>query len=104
MSDKVYIPKIPSIGRNKNTENLYRFEEKRNSYIKKAARELGAILDHQEGEFWKKSMPEQLASILDNFQGGKEAAIGYLTAKGYTVCLSKTNVEDEIYIPSKERA
>lgn len=76
------IPEIPRIGAD--AEKLYTLEGKRNEAIKAAAKEHGRILLHEEGQFWDKTMPEQLASILENYERAASiaAALGYLRQFG----------------------
>jgi sulfate adenylyltransferase subunit 1 (EFTu-like GTPase family) len=68
------------IGRGEDTEKLYQLEEKRNKYIKLAAEELGKVLCHSGKDYWYKTMPEALLSILENFdtQASTMAAEAYL--------------------------
>lgn len=55
-------PYIPSTER-----KLYRLEEKRNDAIHEAAVELGNVLGHDERQFWTRTVPEALLSVLQNF-------------------------------------
>ena len=78
------IPKLPVIGRNDDTEDLYAIEHQRNEILRSNAKELAEILGHTEAEYWEKTIPELLASTLDSYEppAGIAAAIGYLKTKG----------------------
>ena len=80
-------PTNPFIGKNDNTEILYRREEKRDEAFKAAARELGKVLGHEEKEFWTKTLPEAYFSLLDHWdrQAGEVACIAFLEKQGYVV-------------------
>lgn len=55
------------VGRSAATAKLYRSEADRNDAIRAAGRELGKVLGHSEEEFWSRTMPEELRSVLDSF-------------------------------------
>jgi hypothetical protein len=76
------IPQIPFIG--DGATYLYELERKRNKVIADAAKELALVLGHAEGEFWSRTMPEQLANILESYErpGAIAAALGYLRQYG----------------------
>ena len=76
------IPQIPNIG--SAAEKLYALEDARSKAIKAAALEHGKILNHLESEFWSRTMPEQLASILESYErpAAIAAALGYLRQYG----------------------
>lgn len=80
-------PTIPYIGQCKATEKLYKLEEKRSAAIKAAALELGKVLGHTPEEFWSRTMPETIASILDTYTTSLSvpAAAAYLKRYGFTV-------------------
>ncbi len=92
MSDSIrttftLLPKGGMIGQSEETRPLYDQEERRNVVIKITARELAKVLGHSEKEFWDKTMPEELLSILDNYQREYSiaAAVSYLTKLGFVV-------------------
>lgn len=72
------IPELPMI--DEDTDTLYHLEDERSTAIRKAAKELGRVLGHKESEFWVKTMPEELATLLESYERatGIAAALGYL--------------------------
>lgn len=78
------IPSLPRIGLNTDTEKLYRLENDRAREIGASARELGRLLGHTKNEYWTRTMPEALASILDSYEtpAAVAGALGYLIVKG----------------------
>lgn len=76
------IPEIPYI--EGGAEKLYALEDIRTKAIKAAAKEHGKVLGHDESEFWTKTMPEHLASVLESYERASSiaAAIGYLRQYG----------------------
>ena len=65
------------ISKQKQTERLYRLEEKRNVTIKEATEELQKVLGFT--DFWREALPEALLSILENY----DRKASYLAAKVY---------------------
>jgi len=76
------IPEIPYIGAA--AVDLYELEDIRSKAIKASAKEHGQLLGHTEAEFWTKTMPEHLASLLEGYERASSiaAAIGYLRQYG----------------------
>ena len=95
---KYFIPKEVPIGRNDDTEHLYRCEDKMKEAVKKAATALGQVLGHSERDFWTRTMPMGLWQVLDSFDKGsaEAAAVGFLEARGYTVGPSKAEYAPEL--------
>lgn len=79
--DKTYIiPECIRIGRSDRTERLYALESASTTAIGKAARELAQVLNHDKGEYWTRTMPLALFTVLESFDrhASEAAAVGYL--------------------------
>ena len=76
------IPEIPMIGQV--AEKLYALEHVRSEAIKAAAKEQAIVMQHEDGEFWTRTMPEALASMLESYERAASiaAALGYLRRYG----------------------
>lgn len=85
---KQYVkPTNPFIGRGDETEALYQREEKRDETFRAAAESLGRVLKHEPKEFWVKTLPEALYSLLDHWDhhAGELACIAFLEKRGWTI-------------------
>ena len=69
------------IGEGPESAKLYELERFRNDYINRAAKELAKLLGHTPNDYWYKTMPEALLSILDSFdrQAALLAAEAFIT-------------------------
>ena len=79
--EKVYIkPTVIRGGRQGVTEKLYALESQRNNNILAAAKEWGRLNSIPQGEFWTRSLPQQLFDLLGSFDrsASKVAAEAYL--------------------------
>lgn len=80
-------PTNPFIGREDATERLYSLEHKRNVAIEAAAKELGKLLGFEDKQFWTRTLPEELYSILESYDqnAAKIAALAFLERHGFKV-------------------
>jgi hypothetical protein len=79
------IPEIPFIGSGSDgAQKLYTLEDVRRKAVTAAAKQHGKVLGYTESEFWTKTMPEHLASLLEGYERATAiaAAIGYLRQYG----------------------
>lgn len=89
------MPTSPRIGRIRETEKLYRIEDKRNDLITESAEELKELYAHSNLEnhrhmyqdIWKEAIPEQLRNVLESFDTNASilAAVSFLESKGFTI-------------------
>lgn len=87
-SPPLIVPIGPKIGNG--AKELMALEERRNTIMEACAREQAKVMGLPAGahEFWQRAMPEAILSLLENVQGGLEAAVAFLM---------KQAVNDAIY-------
>ena len=78
------VPTLQYIGRDGDTDKLYRQEQAVTGAIKRAAKTLGEYAGNDESEFWTDSLPCELYSVLETFQTDSSAA----AATGFLIHLS----------------
>ncbi len=55
-------------------KKLYTLEDKRSNAVRKAAKELAKVLEHEEKDFYSKTYPQALFDILTNYEKGAAIA------------------------------
>lgn len=70
---------------------LYALEEKRQNAIRAAAEEHGRVLGYTSKEYWTRSLPEQLAQVLEanDSRAALVAAVAYLNEEAEMIAMTR---------------
>jgi hypothetical protein len=60
-------PKGPRIGRNANTDRLYRLEDEMYTAFQASSTELANVLKHSPGQYYTHTLPEAIFSFLEHY-------------------------------------